>query len=179
MLKATNTTLGPLRPDDAPTLFDWINDRDDVLFNAPYRPVTWPEHLAWFDAVQRSKDTALFAIRDRATQALVGTCQLTGIHPVHRSAELRIRIGRAANRGKGHGTEAVRLLLDFAFRDLNLHRVWLHVFADNDRAIRVYQKCGFRDEGLLREAAHVDGEYQSIRVLAILRDEHARRDSPA
>jgi RimJ/RimL family protein N-acetyltransferase len=171
--------LGPLNPDDAAALFRWINDRADVLFNAPYRPVSWPDHLAWFDAVQKSKDTVLFAIRERETQKLLGTCQLTGIHPVHRSAELRIRLGEEAARGKGYGTEAVTLLLDFAFRDLNLERVWLHVFEDNERAARVYRKCGFRDEGLLRRAAYLDGAYKSIRVMGILRDEHARRDPPA
>src|SRR4051794_12972002 len=165
MLTSTNITLGPLHPDDAPALFDWINDRTDVLFNAPSRPVSWPDHLAWFDAVQKSKDTTLFAIRERETQNLLGTCQLTGIHPVHRSAELRIRLGDEAARGKGYGTEAVRLLLDFAFCDLNLERVWLHVFETNDRAARVYRKCGFVDEGLLRNAAFLDGRYQSIRVM--------------
>src|SRR4051812_4762948 len=124
MLTSTNITLGPLHPDDSPQLFEWINDRADVMFNAPYRPITWLDHEAWFDAVQKSKDTALFAIRQRETRKLLGTCQLTGIHPVHRSAELRIRLGDESSRGKGYGTEAVMLLLDFAFRDLNLERVW-------------------------------------------------------
>jgi RimJ/RimL family protein N-acetyltransferase len=170
--------LGPLHPDDALTLFAWINDRDEVLHNSPYRPVTWTEHIAWFDAVQKSRETALFAIRGKETQQLIGTCQLTGIHPVHRHAELRIRLGEPAVRGKGHGTEAVTLLLDFGFRDLNLQRIWLHVFANNERAARVYAKCGFRDEGLLRDAAFIDGQYVGIRVMAILRSEHARRDPP-
>src|SRR5436190_23146537 len=104
MLTGSLVQLGPLLPDDSPTLFRWINQRDDVLHNAPYRPISPAEHHAWFEAVQKSKDTVLFAVRTRADQKLVGTCQLTGIHPVHRSAELRIRLGDDAARGKGLGT---------------------------------------------------------------------------
>ena len=179
MLTGKLVQLGPLEPGDSQTLFRWINDRAEVLHNAPYRPVTWVQHQAWFEAVQKSHDTVLFAIRERSTGKLLGTCQLTGIHPVHRSAELRIRLGDEASRGKGLGTEAVRRLLDFAFADLNLERVWLHVFDDNARAARVYEKCGFKHEGLLRNAAYIDGRFRSIRVMGILRGEHDRRDPPA
>ena len=94
---------------------------------------------------------------------LIGSCQLHGIHPVHRSAELQIRIGEAGERGRGHGTEAVTLLVDFAFRDLNLRRVALHVLATNERALKMYERIGFVREGVLREAAHVDGEYVDVR----------------
>ena len=70
--------------------------------------------------------------------------------------------------------EAVRLLLDFAFRDLNLHRVYLHVFDTNAAAIRIYEKVGFVREGVLRQAAHIDGRYVDVMVMSILREEYAR-----
>ena len=91
---------------------------------------------------------------------------------VHRSAELQIRLGEAAERGQGYGTEVVRLLLDFAFKDLNLHRVYLHVFSTNTAVIRVYEKVGFVREGLLRKAAHINGAYVDVLVMGILREEY-------
>jgi RimJ/RimL family protein N-acetyltransferase len=165
----TAVALTPLAADDLPELFAWINDREQVLFNAAYRPVGESQHREWFESVQKRADTVIFAIR-RAGR-LIGTCQLHSISPVHRSAELQVRLGRASQRGKGYGTEAVRLLVEFAFDDLNLRSVYLHVFADNRAAIRAYEKAGFEREGLLREAAHVGGRYVDVVVMAVLRRE--------
>jgi RimJ/RimL family protein N-acetyltransferase len=172
VLKSERIGLHALRSDDMPIMRDWINDREQVLFNAPYKPVSEAQHRAWFDAVQQRADVTIFGIRELVTDKLVGTCQLRGIDPVHRSAELQIRLGEVASRGIGYGTDAVSLLLDFAFRDLNLQRVYLHVFATNAAAIRVYEKAGFVREGVLRRAAHIDGEYVDVLVMGILRDEY-------
>jgi len=166
--------LAPLRQDDLPALWAWINDRELVVFNAPYRPVSEAQHRAWFDDVARSRTTVVFGIRTVDGDRLIGTAQLHAIHPVHRSAELQIRIGDAAERGRGLGTAAVEQLLDFGFRDLNLHRIGLHVLADNAAALRVYEKCGFQREGVLREAAHIDGKLVDLVILGLLRSDRAR-----
>ena len=163
--------LTPLQRADSDVFFDWINDRGLVLFNSGYPPVHRPQHDAWFDAALRRQDLVLFAIRTLPERALVGTCQLTDIHPVHRSAELRIRIGAEQARGKGVGTAACRQLIEFGFRDLNLRRIWLQVFADNEPALRLYGKLGFVEEGRLREAVYLDGRYQSIILMSLLREE--------
>jgi RimJ/RimL family protein N-acetyltransferase len=173
VLKSSRIALQPLRLADLPVLFDWINDREQVLFNAPYKPVSEYQHRAWLEAVQQRTDLAIFGIRLLETDKLIGTCRLHSIDAVHRSAELQIRLGDVAARGVGCGTEAVTLLLQFAFRDLNLHRVVLHVFSSNAAAIRVYEKAGFRREGVLRKAAHIDGEYVDVLIMGILRDEYA------
>lgn len=160
--------LTALAPDDSETLRAWINDRELVLNNAPYRPIHPAQHEAWFASVQARADAVIFAIRLVDGDRLIGTCQLLGIHPVHSNAELQIRIGEADARGQGHGSEAVRLLLDFAFRDLNLHRVYLNVFASNAAAIRAYEKAGFVQEGVAREAAFIDGRYMDVVQMAVL-----------
>ncbi len=110
----------------------------------------------------------IFGIRLLEGGSLIGTCQLHAIDPIHRTAELQIRIA-PSHHGQGYGTEAVGLLLDHAFKDLNLHRVQLHVFATNARAIRVYEKAGFAREGVLLEAAYIDGKYVDVVVMGVLR----------
>jgi len=162
-----------MRDEDVPLLFPWINNRDTTLWSAPYHPVSESDHREWAQGVIASSDRAFFVIRRISDDRVVGTCQLHSIHPVHRTAELQIRIGEAADRGRGCGSEAVVLLLRFAFDDLNLHRVQLHVFADNASAIRVYEKAGFVREGLLRQAAHIGGRYVDVVVMGILREDHA------
>jgi RimJ/RimL family protein N-acetyltransferase len=170
-VKSSSVVLTSLRRSDAPQLFAWINDRDQVLFNAPYAPVHQRQHAKWFDALETRRDAVIFGIRRRAGARLIGVCQLLSISPIHRSAELQIRIGEPTARNHGLGTQAVRTLVHFAFRDLNLNRVSLHVFATNRRALRAYEKSGFRREGLLRQAAHIDGAYVDVVVMGILRSD--------
>ena len=174
-LRAAHVALTPVSEGDLPTLFRWINTRDDVVLSAPYRPIGEREHVRWLEAIQQRTDVALFGIRLVQTGALIGSCQLHSIHPVHRTAELQIRIGEGAERGAGRGSEAVVLLLNFGFRDLNLNRIFLHVFANNEPALRMYEKVGFTREGVLRRAAYIDGSYVDIVVMGILREEHLGR----
>lgn len=175
VLKSAHVALTTLRPEDSPTLFQWINDRELVLFNSAYRPVSQAEHDAWFESIRQRSDMFIFGIRLCETDQLIGSCQLHSINAISRSAELQIRLGVSAERGKGYGTEAVKLLLQFAFSELNLHRVYLHVFATNPRAIQVYEKSGFVREGLLREAAFIDGRFIDVFVMGILDEEYVRQ----
>jgi len=172
--KAEHVALTPLSTDDLSTLAAWINEREQVLFNAPYKPVHEEQHKAWFQSIHQRNDLVIFGIRLLHDNKLIGSCQLHGINHVHRSAELQIRIGDTSQRGQGYGMEAVRLLQEFAFKDLNLHRVYLHVFSTNKAAIRLYEKVGFVREGLLRQAAYIDGRYVDVVVMGILREEYAR-----
>lgn len=162
--------LAALRESDSEVLFGWINDRTDVLLNSTYRPVHETAHRKWFEAIQQRQDLILFAIRTRSDDRLIGTCQLHSIHGVHQSAELQIRIGDAGSRNKGYGTEAVRQLVRFGLRDLNLQRIYLQVFASNARAIAAYVRVGFVREGLLRRAAFIDGKFEDIVLMAVLRE---------
>lgn len=168
MLKFEDIALTPLRLTDRSVMFNWINDRQQVLFNASYKPVSEGQHQDWFEAIQRRNDVAIFGIRLLETDKLIGSCQLHSINYIHRSAELQIRIGDLSERNKGYGTDAIHLLLNFAFKDLNLNRVYLHVFETNERALRFYEKCGFIKEGVLRQAAYIDGHYLNVLVMAIL-----------
>jgi RimJ/RimL family protein N-acetyltransferase len=163
--------LAPLRDDDSPLLFDWINDRNLVVRSAPYQPVSREKHNAWFNAVRVCADVRIFGIRLLDGDRLVGSCQLHSIHPVHRSAELQIRLGAADARGLGIGTEATRLLLRLGFEELGLHRIYLQVFERNEPARRLYDRVGFRTEGMLREAAYIEGEWIDVVVMAMLRSE--------
>ena len=165
----TAVEVTPLRPEDSALLLAWINDRKLVELSAPFRPILQAEHDAWFEQIQQSEGVRIFGIRE--DDRLVGSCQLHSIHPVHRSAELQIRIGAKDARGRGVGREAIEQLLRYGFDKLDLHRISLHVFSTNDRAIRSYEHAGFRREGLLREAAWIDGTWVDVLLMAVLRDD--------
>ena len=173
MLKSAHLILTPLTVADLPIMLNWINNREQVLLNAPYKPVTEKQHRAWFESLQNRNDIIIFGIHLLESNRLIGSCQLRSISYIHRSTKLQIRIGEVSQQGQGYGTETVQLLLDFAFKDLNLNRVHLHVFSTNTVALHVYKKVGFIHEGLLRKAAHINGIYIDIAVMGILREEYA------
>jgi RimJ/RimL family protein N-acetyltransferase len=162
----TAVELTPLRTEDSSPLFAWINDRALVTLSAPFRPIPRAEHDAWFDQVRQREDVRIFGIREG--DRLVGSCQLHSIHPVHRSAELQIRIAVEDARGRGIGRQALQQLVRYGFDELGLHRIFLHVFVTNARAIRLYEGAGFRREGLLREAALIEGEWVDVLLMALL-----------
>lgn len=164
---ADSVTLSPIRPGDSETMFRWINDPETVRFNAPFKPVHWANHQEWVQSLGKLSNKVVFAIR--AADNLIGIVQLIDVDPINRSAELTIRIGAETHRGSGYGSLALRLAISFAWCDLNLNRVWLRVFADNTRAIRAYKKVGFVEEGVMREAAHIDGRFVDMIIFGILR----------
>jgi RimJ/RimL family protein N-acetyltransferase len=164
--------LAPILRSDLATLFAWINNREQVLFNSAYKPVHELSHLDWFETIQKREDVVMFAIRTIAEERLIGTCQILAIDPVHRSAELQIRVGEKSERGKGIGTEALRDLINVAFRDLNLNRVCARIFSTNRASLRAFEKAGLNTEGVLRQAAHIDGAYADVVMLGLLRADH-------
>ncbi|MBK8125690.1 MAG: GNAT family N-acetyltransferase [Elusimicrobia bacterium] len=163
--------LDTLKDDDLGLMFQWINNREEVIASAPYKPVPIHEHKRWFEEIQKKDDVVIFGIRLIKNNILIGSCQLHSIHKIHKDAELQIRIGDLEQREKGHGSEAMRLLLRFGFKDLNLHRIWLRVFSTNQRAIRLYEKAGFAREGILRQAAFINGGYVDVWVMGMLAEE--------
>lgn len=93
----------------------------------------------------------------------------------HQAAELSIWIGEGHRNG-GNGTEALRLTLRYAFDDVKLHKVYLRVLEYNTRAIRTYEKCGFRVEGVLRDEMRVNGTWHALIYMGVLAGEFAQAD---
>ena len=161
--------LAPLSDADSAQLFEWINRRELVVSSAPFRPVHQPDHDAWFREIRSRRDVVIFGIRRGHDHQLVGSCQLHSIDAARRSAELQIRIGVPSATGQGIGTAACRALLRYAFEDLNLQRVYLQVFATNAAARRVYEKVGFVEDGVAKDAVFVDGRWRDLVTMSINR----------
>lgn len=171
MLLGEKVYLAPLEKSDSDKFFEWINNRSLVIKNSNYKPIDKVLHENWFNSIVKNETVRIFAIRKKDDEMLIGSCQLYSIDWINSSAELQIRIGAEGERGQGLGTETVRVLLSYAFKDLNLHRVYLHVYENNLPAIKTYEKTGFTREGILREANFIDGEYVNIILMSVLRQE--------
>jgi RimJ/RimL family protein N-acetyltransferase len=133
----------------------------------------------WFEeGVENEPDGELnFAIRRLEDDRLIGAIALDGIDYQHGNAFASVGIGDPANWGQGHGTDAMRTLLRYAFEELNLERVSLTVFEYNPRALRSYQKAGFVVEGRSREFLRRDGRRWDMLFMGILKYEWQRREA--
>jgi diamine N-acetyltransferase len=145
--------LGPIRRDLVPVYQRWINDFATLrtLFIPP-KPLTLEQEYAWFDSAMTDTDIH-FTIYESTTWRPIGNALWRAVDFRNRTAEMAIFIGDAADRGKGYGTEATRLMLDYAFTALGLHNCMLTTYAFNLAGYHAYKKAGFREIGR-RTACH-------------------------
>lgn len=159
--------LRAIERSDIPTFVRWINDPEVIAHLLPYLPISQAQEEQWFEDYLRDTNRHIFGI-ETSDGKLIGNVALEHVNWKDRCAELGIMIGEKDYWDEGYGTDAVRTVLGFAFREMNLHRVFLRVFEDNARAIRCYEKCGFQHEGRLREAQFRNGRYRDELLMGIL-----------
>jgi RimJ/RimL family protein N-acetyltransferase len=170
MIQGTKTRLRGLEHDDLQHFVAWINDPEIRHFVAMRYPLSMAEEEGWWQGFLQRKTDHIFAI-EAEDATYIGNIGLHDLEWENRRAMLGIMIGQKAYWGQGYGTDAIRTLLGWAFGYLNLHRVYLTVYAYNQRAIRCYEKCGFQHEGTLRQARYSDGRYYDEWMMGILKDE--------
>lgn len=150
--------LGPMRRDLIPLYWRWINDFDTTrTLSIQNRPMTLEEETAWFDSKASAGGEYAFTIYERSSGRPIGNCDLFKVDFRHLRGEVGLMIGEPEARGKGYGTEAMQLLLDFAFTALSLNSVMLLYYEFNHAARRCYEKAGFREIGRRRQSHWCDG----------------------
>jgi len=173
--------LRGLRDDDLPRLARWEMDpgRMATLSNwvVPPSEAAAKERIAKWCA--NDKDDLGFAIETvDDPPILVGNIGLFGARPKDRSATIGIALGRE-HIGRGYGTDAMRVIVDYAFREMGLHRIQLVVAPFNPAGIRAYEKAGFVEEGRHRDAVWHDGRWYDEVMMSVLDHEWAAHRSPS
>jgi RimJ/RimL family protein N-acetyltransferase len=162
-LRGDKVGLGPIRRDLAPLYQSWINDFEvSRTLAIGLTPITLEAEYAWYDQPRNPKETVMFTIYELATSRPVGNTGLEHIDQQNRTAELGLLIGEKKCWGKGYGTEAVSLMLDYGFTGLGLHSIMLHYYSCNQRAGRAYSRAGFKAIGRRREALYRGGRYYDL-----------------
>jgi RimJ/RimL family protein N-acetyltransferase len=167
--------LREYRMTDLPHIREWVNDPEitDNLSDIFLYPQTVENTEQFVNSmIQGSPNHKGFVIADKVTQDYIGQIDLVDIDWKNRTASLGIVIGKKPYLGQGYGSEAIRLLQELAFHSLNLHRLELMVYEFNERALRCYRKCGFREEGRLRQKLYRKGRYWDVIWMGILREEY-------
>lgn len=173
LLCGENVKLNALRESDIPIIEDWFNDVEflrlyDMLPAIPQRTSDVKKTIEDF---AETKERMMFAIRTLDGNRLLGITGFFDIMWTNGVATFFIGIGDNDFVGKGIGIEAIKLLLDFGFNELNLHRIQLNVISYNTRAIKAYEKAGFIKEGVYRELVHREGLRYDLYLYGLLREE--------
>lgn len=163
--------LRPVEMEDRDRFVAWLNDEQARGGLGSIHPVSRLAEEEYLRTQLKKQDQVFLSIVEKASGRHIGSTGLHGINPVHRHCTFGLLIGDRTAWGKGYGTETTRLMVDYAFRKLNLNRVELHVFSYNTRAIAVYEKAGFVREGVLRQYQYHDGAYHDDIVMSVIRDD--------
>lgn len=150
-------------------LWPMFSEPESMRLTGTHRTFTETEIRRWLATRADHHDRADWAIVRRADDVVLGEAVLNELDPHNESANYRISLVGPAVFGLGYGTEATRLVVDYALDVAGLHRVSLEVYDVNPRAQRVYEKCGFRREGVHRDALLWDGQRHDAISMSILR----------
>ena len=173
LLRGQRVRLNALSRADAPVMTLW---EEELLFLRLYgshlaRPRSEGAVAEWIEASGKAPDEIVLAIRLIENNKLIGTLGFHEIEWANQVAWLSIGIGDSGYWGQGYGYEATQLALAYAFNELNLYRLNLTVFSYNSRAIKLYEKCGFKQEGVFREYLQRDGQRYDMVLYGLLRQE--------
>jgi RimJ/RimL family protein N-acetyltransferase len=161
--------LRALTMDDARITWKWRNQeevRND--FSGHPFPVSYEEELAWYEKnIKVNFPNTSFGVEESKASSLVGMTFLKNINMIFRHAEFSILID-SAQKGKRYGKEACYKTLEFGFRHLGLNKIYLKVRTDNTSALRIYEACGFKVEGTLREDIYKQGKFADQFYMGIL-----------
>jgi RimJ/RimL family protein N-acetyltransferase len=156
---------------DLEEMYRWINDWETVQYLASRYPRSRKVEREWLTAGDPAFGDTAFIVETLGEGQPIGWLGLHEMAPEHREAHLGIAIGEAEYRDGGYGTDIMRTVARAAFDVMNLNRIELTVYDWNTRAIRVYEKVGYKREGLLREAMFRAGKWHDLVLMGLLRGE--------
>lgn len=151
---------------------EWMNDFQVTDYTGRSGQImTFISEKEYLEKSVRDTENRSFDIVESSNNKLIGVIGLERFNWINRTAELGIFIGDKEFRNSGYGTEAIKLLLEYGFKYLNLHTIKLELLCINKRAHKCYLKCGFKDTGRDRDAVFIDGKYYDKLHMDIVENE--------
>jgi RimJ/RimL family protein N-acetyltransferase len=166
-LEGKKVILRPLdKEKDLGVVLKWVNDPELRQFVSFFLPSTKKQEEEWFD--KKREDEIVLAIETKEGE-FIGSIGLHKINYRHRTATTGTLIGEKSFWGKGYGTDAKMILLNYAFNTLNLRKIKSQAYATNQRSVNYSKKCGYKVEGTLKKDLFVNGDYVDVVCLAVFR----------
>lgn len=172
VLEEQDIYLRLMDQEDTDNIIRWRNS-DFVRRNFIYqKPFTRQGHETWIQEMIHTGKVIQFIIVRKDTQMPVGSVYLRDIDLTHHKAEYGVFIGERDALGKGFGTQAAKLMIQYAFGNLGLHKLMLRVLAENISAIKSYENAGFVREAYLKDEVFLEGRYKDVIYMAVICNEN-------
>jgi RimJ/RimL family protein N-acetyltransferase len=175
VLRGKRINLRAIEKEDLPKLMS-IRNEDELMIHMsstiPHPISVCAEELDYMEKCKKKYKDEVELLIEKKDGNIIGKCGTMKTRWKDSETTVFILIGGSENRGQGLGTEAMQLLISFIFEQMNIRRIKLYVFAFNERAIKSYEKCGFKVEGVLREELYRNGRYYDVKQMSILRHEY-------
>jgi len=162
--------LRPILEEDLPKFFLWMNDPLVSKFLSNPFPLSFEQEKEWFQKYLKEPDKINLAIVDKETDNLIGSIGIHGINYKSGVGTTGTIIGNRDYWGKGYGTEAKMLFLEFIFHELNLRKIYSEVIGFNERSINYSFRCGYVKEVTLPMDLYKNGQYWDKIILAVYRE---------
>lgn len=163
--------LRALEKEDLICIQKWSNDPEIRRLTGEVASMGQADADKFLERVYNDNTREWFVIIIKENERLIGEAGLLRMFHAWRTTDISIIIGEKDAWGKGYGTESILLLLDYAFRRLNFHRVAIGVVGFNEKAIRFWEKIGFKKEGIQRDGYYYKHKYHDFVMMSILEDE--------
>ena len=169
--------IRPLSIEDTENIVKWRNSPEVKKNLYSQEELTISQHINYFHSFVETKKVIQFIISviENGAQRDIGTTFLKNIDCCSRKTEFGIFIGEDNTRGKGYGSIATQLTIDYAFEILKLNRVYLSVLSENVAAIKAYKKCGFELEGIMKQDYLRDKNFIDVAIMGITKSNWERR----
>ena len=165
-------SLRPLEIGDLESVLKWVNDPEVIgNFQNFKMPISREDEKKYLEGLLASGNDKVFSI-EAPNGEYIGQ---VGIHQIHwpsRNGRIALIIGNKEHWGEGYGQGALREILRLSFEQYNLHKVWLVVWEENQKARHIYEKAGFKTEGLLRDEYFHKGKYHNMLRMSVLEEDY-------
>jgi RimJ/RimL family protein N-acetyltransferase len=169
MIRGERVVLRAIEREHLPNYVEWLNDPRVLVYFGRLFPLSLAQEEKWYEGMLQDPSVCNFAVELEGQH--IGGAGFSHIEQCNRSAEVGLFIGIPELWDQGLGRDVLRTLLRFGFEEMNLHRICLRVFADNERGVHLYEKVGFQPEGCWRQAEFRHGRYYDLLWMSVLRDE--------
>ncbi len=177
MLRGERIQLRAIERDDLATMRDWRNLPELRRNFREFRELNMVNQEQWFARISASPNDFMFVVERAEDRVMIGVCGLVYVHWVLRSADISLYIGQNEVYIDGPGgfaEDALKVLMRYAFDNLNLHKVWTELYSFDDRKITMFERFGFARDAVLRDNAYEDGRYHDSYIYSFIRPDEVK-----
>lgn len=150
-------------------LLSLINDPDtEMMLGGSSWPVSESDQLKWFEHQEHSRDVLRCIVALQNDGRALGTIILSDIDQKNATGHIHIKMLKDGGRGRGYGTDAVKTMVRYAFEELRLNCIYANILAYNDASIKLFERCGFKKDGVLRQRVYKKGKFVDMLAYSIL-----------